>query len=92
VYIVESLAGWSETHNRKAADEAVTKFLAPLDVDEVLRAFQTSIELSGHAEHWEDVLKFLGEVTNQPSKLVPDIVAVAFWGQLAVFENQQGTN
>jgi hypothetical protein len=92
VYIVESMTGWPETHNRKAADEAIAKFLAPLSVDEVLRAFQTAIELETWAENWDGVLGFLGEITDHPTALIPDIVGVGFWGQLTMLEHQRGAN
>jgi hypothetical protein len=92
VYLVESGAGWVETYVRKEADAAIAKFLHPLVIGDVLGAFQTAMELEADKETWEDVIGFLGKITNRTASTIPEIVAVGFWGQLITFEHQQGAN
>lgn len=92
VYIATTSAGWSETYSRKQTDAEVAQFLHPLTVDEVLQQFKITLSLKARPENWEDVINFLSQVTNQAARLIPESVAIGFWGQLTVLEHQQGTN
>jgi hypothetical protein len=92
VYLVESVAGWPETYIRKNADEALAKFIAPNDVEDVLQTFRTAIQLEAREETWGDIIDFIGKITGQSPRMIPEIVGVGFWGQLIMFEHQQGTN
>lgn len=87
MYLIESTNGWTETVDRKAANAALAKYLEPLVVGEVLHEFQTAIYLEGEAATWEDVVGFLGKITNCSAKLVPDTVAIAFWAQFTMMED-----
>ena len=84
VYVFVSATGWSQTINRKEADAALVKFLHPLPVPDVLQQFVIMLDLKPEAPNWEDILKFLGEVTGQPAKQIPTLVAISFWGQITI--------
>lgn len=92
VYIVESSSGWPETYTRKASDEALIRFLSPISVEEALALFDKGMSVEAREENWEDVTKFLGAIVSQTPDLVPEVVAVAFWGQIVVHELQEGMN
>jgi len=92
VYLVRGPSGWSETYNRKLADTALSKFIAPLDIGEVIGAFLTAMELEARPENWEDVMGYLAKITQQSPKTIPEIVGVAFWAQAMLHEEQEGTN
>lgn len=92
VYVAKGPSGWSESFPRKIADKALVDFVAPLDLGEVLQTFQTSMALSTREEHWGDVTSYLGGLTQLDPKAIPKIVGVAFWAQLLLHEEQQGTN
>jgi len=92
VYLVVGGTGWTETYIRKQADEALAKLLHPLSVSDALTTFQAAMELEAREENWEDVMDFLGKITGQSPKVIPEIAGVGFWGQIVALELQQGTN
>jgi hypothetical protein len=94
VYAIENPSGWCEVYNRKAADAALTKFLAPLDVDGVLEQFKVTVSLlpDKRVENWEDVTEYISAITGTPKRLIPAIVTTSFWGQFLMLDNQEGTN
>jgi len=92
VYLVKGPSGWSETYIRKLADTALAKFIAPLDLGEVIGAFLTAMRLEAREENWEDVIGYLAKITQQSSKTIPEIVGVAFWAQALLHDEQEGIN
>jgi hypothetical protein len=94
VYAIENPSGWCEVYGREAADKALAKFIAPLDVDGVLEQFKVVVSLlpDKRTENWQDVTEYLSKITGTPRKLIPAIVATSFWGQYLMLNNQEGTN
>lgn len=97
VYLVKGPSGWSETYDRKRADKALVDFVAPLEVNQLIDAFLASIRLA-RAEtprlvaDWGDVVEYLAKITQQSTKTIPEIIAVAFWAQTILYEEQKETN
>lgn len=87
-YIAKSSAGWPETFDRKKADEELKKFLAPLDVDEIVEMFITSREIgekrADRITSWHTIVGHLSRTMTVRYDLVPTIVAIAFWAHVVM--------
>lgn len=92
VYLVKGPSGWSETYDRKRADAALAKLLAPLTIASVVSPFLKKIRLEAREETWADCVAHLVKITQLDSKAIPEIVIVAFWAQAILFEEEEGTN
>ena len=92
VYLVQGPSGWLESFQRKLADKALLDFIAPLDLVEIITSFWTSMDLSARKENWEDVVSYLGGLTQRDPKTIPEIVGVAFWGQALLHEDKEEVN
>lgn len=92
VYLVKGQSGWPETYARKVADKALSDFLNPLNVTDVLAAFTVSMTLEAREETWGDVLGYLGKITDTSEKTLPEIVGVAFWALYLISKQLEGTN
>jgi len=96
-YLAKGPSGWLEIFPRKVADKALAEFVAPLDLGEVLETFATSMKLTyangrKREENWKDVTSYLGALTQQDPKRIPEIVGVAFWAQLLLHDEHRETN
>jgi hypothetical protein len=92
VYLVRGPSGWSETYDRKLADAALAKFLAPLAIANVVALFLKKIRLEADEETWAGCVEHLAKITQADSRTIPEIVVVAFWAQTQLLEEQEETN
>ena len=92
VYLVRGPSGWSETYDRKQADAALAKFIAPLDLRDVISTFVTAVRLEDEEETWADVMNHLAKLTQQAARAIPEIIGVAFWASVILHEETEGTN
>jgi hypothetical protein len=93
VYLVRGPSGWPETFPRELADQTLIDFLTPLDLTTMLDAFQHSMATEHRVQlTWDVVVGYLGKITQCPGKSVPEIAAVAFWGQLLLYTTHEDLN
>jgi hypothetical protein len=81
VYIAKGPSGWPEQIDRRRADAALGRFLDPLDADEVVGAFALDVQTGRFEDTWGGVVTFLARLTDRHPTSIPELAALALWGQ-----------
>lgn len=84
VYVAKGPSGWNETFPRAAADEALKRFVHPVDLEELISMFVTARELASTPTDWHTVVGFLARTMQTHPRLVPHEVGIAFWGRVLI--------
>jgi len=86
VYIAKGPSGWPEQIDRRKADAALDAFLDPLDAEEVVGSFALDVQTGRFEDTWGGVVTFLARLTERHPTNIPELAALALWGQ-AVLHN-----
>lgn len=90
VYIAKGPSGWPEQIDRRKADAVLDAFLDPLDVGEVVGTLVLDIQTGRFENSWGGVVTFLARLTDRTPTSIPELAALALWGQALVLHPAYG--
>lgn len=92
VYLARGPSGWAQSFDRAKSDKALTDFVHPVEVDELVEMFVMARDLAETPTDWHTVVGFLARQMQTHPKSVPPEAGVAFWAKAILYKTSKGTN
>jgi hypothetical protein len=94
VYVTKGPSGWPETFKRAELDRELVLFLAPANVDQMVRHFIGTREIDENKEptNWHTVMGYLGRMLGVAVETIPHTIGIAFWGRVVLASSMVGAN